>query len=739
MAISLNVNGSNYTFPQTGDENWGTDVTSWAQAVTTGMLQKAGGSFVLTSEVDFGANFGLKTAYIKSRATNPASSGQIRLGSSDLIAFRNSTNTGDNILSVNVMDQLQYNGTALQSALTFNNTSTVNLSASAGVVTASVVSGSISNTHIAASAAIAYSKLALSNSIVNADVSSSAAIAYAKLALSGSIVNADISTSASIAHNKMAPVLANKALISDALGVVIASSTSSTEIGYLAGVTSAVQTQIDSKVAKAGDTMTGFLTLNADPTSALHAATKQYVDNNLQGLKGKQSVRAASIANIASLSGLLTIDGVALATNDRILVKDQSTASQNGIYVASSGSWTRSTDADTWTELVSAYVFVEEGASNQDSGWMCTVNAGGTIGTTAVVFAQFSQAGIINVDGQGLIKTGSTLSLQLDGSTLSKSGTGLKVATGGITNTEVSASAAIAVSKLSSMTASKVAITDGSGFLSTSAVTPTELGYLAGVTSAVQTQINGKANTALSNLASVALNTDFNPDTNASRSIGTNSLRFLNLFTTNADITTAAIATTVSPLVKTADQSAASTNSVGLTVKTGNATGTTSNSGDLTVQTGTATGTRGKVILDARAININAQGTTDPATPAGGDIYYNTTSKRLKLYDGSTWQVLDVVRVPDVYSMVAVSSNVTLTNGKTHLVDTSVARTLTLPSPATTSYIIIKDKTGSAQTNNITVARAGTESIEGIAASKILQTNWGSWTFVSDGTNWFII
>ena len=213
----------------------------------------------------------------------------------------------------------------------------------------------------------------------------------------------------------------------------------------------------------------------------------------------------------------------------------------------------------------------------------------------------------------------------------------------------------------------------------------------------------------------------------------------MNLFTTNADITTAAIATTVSPLVKTADQSAASTNSVGLTVKTGNATGTTSNSGDLTVQTGTATGTRGKVILDARAININAQGTTDPATPAGGDIYYNTTSKRLKLYDGSTWQVLDVVRVPDVYSMVAVSSNVTLTNGKTHLVDTSVARTLTLPSPATTSYIIIKDKTGSAQTNNITVARAGTESIEGIAASKILQTNWGSWTFVSDGTNWFII
>jgi hypothetical protein len=73
------------------------------------------------------------------------------------------------------------------------------------------------------------------------------------------------------------------------------------------------------------------------------------------------------------------------------------------------------------------------------------------------------------------------------------------------------------------------------------------------------------------------------------------------------------------------------------------------------------------------------------------------------------------------------------------LVDTSAARVITLPSPATRRVIVIKDKTGSATTNNITVARNAAESIEGVAASKILQTNWGSWTFVSDGTDWLLL
>lgn len=87
-----------------------------------------------------------------------------------------------------------------------------------------------------------------------------------------------------------------------------------------------------------------------------------------------------------------------------------------------------------------------------------------------------------------------------------------------------------------------------------------------------------------------------------------------------------------------------------------------------------------------------------------------------------------------------VTGDITLAYNTLYFVDTSAARTLTLPNPANfTAPIWIKDATGSAMTNNITVARFGGESIEGLAASYALQANWGSWVFVSNGTNWFLI
>ena len=106
--------------------------------------------------------------------------------------------------------------------------------------------------------------------------------------------------------------------------------------------------------------------------------------------------------------GLLTVDGITAANGDRVLVKDQTTQSANGVYVAASGAWARALDADAWTELPSAYVFVETGTVNADSGWLCTVDAGGTIGSTAITWVQFSGAGQIAA-GAGLTKTGSTI------------------------------------------------------------------------------------------------------------------------------------------------------------------------------------------------------------------------------------------------------------------------------------------------------------------------------------------
>ena len=161
--------------------------------------------------------------------------------------------------------------------------------------------------------------------------------------------------------------------------------------------------------------MTGDLNMGShkiasltDPTNAQDAATKAYVDAMATGLDLKASVKAASTGNL-TLSGTQTVDGVSLVVGDRVLVKNQSTASQNGIYVVASGAWTRATDADSAIEVTAGmFVFVEQGTVNADSGWVLTTDGAITLGTTALTFSQFSGAGQITA-GAGLTKTGNTL------------------------------------------------------------------------------------------------------------------------------------------------------------------------------------------------------------------------------------------------------------------------------------------------------------------------------------------
>lgn len=151
------------------------------------------------------------------------------------------------------------------------------------------------------------------------------------------------------------------------------------------------------------------ITSLADPTAAQDAATKAYVDSVAQGLDAKESVRAATTANI-TLSGTQTIDDITLSVGDRVLVKNQGTASANGIYVVASSGWTRAADMDAWAEVPNAFVFVEEGTVNADSGWVCTSNAGGTLGSTAITWVQFSAAGAYSA-GDGLTLTGNVFAV----------------------------------------------------------------------------------------------------------------------------------------------------------------------------------------------------------------------------------------------------------------------------------------------------------------------------------------
>ncbi len=242
MATSVLLNGTSYLIPAVGESGWGTQVSNFLIAIPGGVLTKTGGAFTLTTDVDFGSSFGLKSVYYKSRGV-ASSAGILRLANTESIGWRTFLNDADKLLKVNASNQLEFDGNPL-----------VTLALGAANTVLSVNAGGTANQYakiidanVSPSAAIAYSKLDLIGSIVNGDVSPTAGIVYSKLNLGLSIVNADINASAAIDLSKLATVTASKALISSGAGVISASTTTDVELGYVHGVTSAIQTQMDTK------------------------------------------------------------------------------------------------------------------------------------------------------------------------------------------------------------------------------------------------------------------------------------------------------------------------------------------------------------------------------------------------------------------------------------------------------------------------------------------------------------
>jgi len=292
--------------------------------------------------------------------------------------------------------------------------------------------------------------------------------------------------------------------------------------------TLADDTDLALKAPLASPTFTGTVTVPT-PSNDTDASTKAYVDSVAQGLSIKESVQVATAATLPTntynngasgvgatltgvATGVLTVDGLTVALNERVLVKDEITSANNGIYLCTIAGaigvayvLTRSVNMNQAAEIPGAFTFVENGTVNDSAGFVVADAGPFTIGTTAIDWTQFSGAGQI-IAGTGMTKTGNTL--DVNGTTnrivanandidISSNYVGQSsITTLGTITTGVWSGTSIALNKITALTASQIVITDASGFLASAAVATypslTELTYLKGVTSAIQTQLNAK-------------------------------------------------------------------------------------------------------------------------------------------------------------------------------------------------------------------------------------------------------
>lgn len=319
--------------------------------------------------------------------------------------FSNVAITGGNINGTTI-------GATTKAAGGFTTITTTGLASLQSLSTASatITGGSIDGTIIGGTtrAAGSFTTLTLTNAltVANGGTGATTLTGYVKgngtgaMTASSTVPTTDLSGTISNAQ------LANSSLTIGSTSIALGATAST-----LGGLTSVAVTQ--------------------DPVSALQLATKQYVDNAVQGILNKYQVDFSTTGPV-TLSGLGTQAGgdwsSALTAGQEVLVKNQASSQFNGIYVVSAGSWTRATFMDTWAEVVGAFTFVQGGTALANTGWVAVVPQTGTIGVTPMPWTQFSGAGTYTA-GTGLTLTGTQFSITSTTVTAGSYGSASSVAT----------------------------------------------------------------------------------------------------------------------------------------------------------------------------------------------------------------------------------------------------------------------------------------------------------------------
>jgi hypothetical protein len=344
MAETVVLAGVNYTIPDAGDlPGWGTGLTTYLVALAANIASQptliqlvniaatptgvVSGKTYLVTTASLAITLNLPTPVqnfwfdVKDVSTNAATR--------NITIHRFGTELIDGVAADKVLARSAGTWTIMSDG---TNWYTINQFPDTGLVAADIAAGSITNAQINAAAAIAYSKLALTGAILNADLAGSIAysklaltgailnadlagsIAYGKLTLTGSVVNADIGAAAAIAVNKLAALSISFAVASDASGFLVSSTTTAAELAFVHGVTSAIQTQINTKYAVAGGALTGNLSFTTTSTQGIIGTITN--DNAAAGNVGETMRSYAAAINLVTSDAYVDVASISLTAGD---------------------------------------------------------------------------------------------------------------------------------------------------------------------------------------------------------------------------------------------------------------------------------------------------------------------------------------------------------------------------------------------------------------------------------------